>query len=98
MNDSNDAASPLRDETPRLTVSSVVRLATGPDGRGPSAGTILVYVRDGLLNPVKDSSGRNLFRPSDAALALRIYAARRERHGATGRRAGMAGPAKPATA
>ena len=72
--------------TPCLTMGALVRLATGPDGRGPSANTIRNYVRDGLIRPAKDSTGRHLFRRSDAALALQIYTSRRERHGATGRR------------
>jgi hypothetical protein len=73
------------DDVPRLTITALVRLAVDEQGCGPSAGTISVYVRDGILNPVKDTTGRHLFRPSNARIALQVYKARRARHGKTGR-------------
>lgn len=95
MDDSSDVASPLAstlceqrrsDDPAVLTITALVRCATDEHGQGPSAGAIRTYVTDGLLNAVQDSSGRYLFRRSDAARVLHIYQARRARHGATGRR------------
>lgn len=71
---------------PSLTITSLVRLAVDEHGRGPSPGAIRTYVADGLIKPGRDSSGRLLFRQSDAKLALQIYVARTARHGAVGRR------------
>lgn len=70
-----------------LTITALVRCATDEKGCGPSAGAIRTYVADGLLPATQDSSGRYLFRRSDAKRALQIYQARKARHGATGRRA-----------
>lgn len=76
------------DDPAVLTITALVRAATDSNGHGPSAGAIRTYVSDGLLRATQDSSGRFLFRRADAQLALQIYAARRLRHGATGRRVG----------
>jgi len=75
----------MSDDSP-LTMTALVRLAVDADGKGPSAGAIRTYVIDGLIRPARDSSGRYLFRPSDAQLAVQIYQARARRHGMTGRR------------
>ena len=72
---------------PSLTITSLIRLSVDSAGRGPSAGAVRTYCADGLIRPGRDSSGRLLFRPSDAKLALQIYQARKARHGVTGRRA-----------
>jgi len=69
-----------------LTTTALVRRATDEHGHGPAVGAIRAYVADGLITPLKDTSGRWLFRDSDAKLALQIYQARKARHGATGRR------------
>jgi len=84
MYDSTLVADPS--DYPSLTITSLVRLAVDSDGRGPSPGAIRTYCADGLIKPGRDSSGRLLFRPSDAKLALSIYKARAARHGLTGRR------------
>lgn len=78
------------DDAPVLTITAIVRLATDERGCGPSAGAIRNYVADGLLKAAQDSTGRLLFRRSDAKRVLQIYEARKARHGATGRRAGPA--------
>jgi DNA-binding transcriptional MerR regulator len=67
-----------------LTIGALKSLAVDEYGNGPSAGAIRTYVNDGLLSATRDSSGRLLFRRSDARRVLQIYAARRARHGATG--------------
>jgi predicted site-specific integrase-resolvase len=69
-----------------ITITAIVRRATDEDGSGPSAGAIRNYVADGLLAVARDSTGRLLFRLSDAKRVLQIYQARKERHGKTGRR------------
>jgi hypothetical protein len=75
------------DDPAVLAITALVRLATDTDGSGPSAGAIRNYVIQGLLQVAQDSTGRLLFRRSDAKKALQIYQARKARHGATGRRA-----------
>ena len=82
----NDEARSSDDDSPVLTITAMVRLATDEHGSGPSAGAIRNYVADGLLKAAQDSTGRLLFRRSDAQRALQIYQARKARHGATGRR------------
>ena len=74
------------DDPAVLTITALVRLATDENGHGPSAGAIRTYVADGLLKAAQDSTGRLLFRRSDAQRVLQIYQARKARHGATGRR------------
>ena len=68
-----------------ITMGTLLRLASDEHGRGPSNATVHHYVRDGLLHPAKDSTGRLLFKRSDAATVRQIYQARIARHGATGR-------------
>jgi len=75
------------DDSATLTMTALVRRATDESSNGPAVGAIRAYIASGLLRPVKDSTGRLLFRPSDAGRALQIYQARKARHGATGRRA-----------
>jgi hypothetical protein len=74
------------DDIPTLTITALMRLAVDSQGRGPSAGAIRTYVADGLIKAARDSTGRLLFRPSDAKLALQVYESRTRRHGRTGKR------------
>ena len=74
------------DDPPILTSTALVRLATDKDGHGPGATAIRRYVADGLLKAAQDSTGRLLFRRSDAQRVLQIYQMRKARHGATGQR------------
>jgi hypothetical protein len=74
------------DDTQTVTITALVRSATDEHGNGPSAGAIRTYVADGVLPAVRDTTGRLLFRRSDARIALQIYQARKARHGKTGRR------------
>jgi hypothetical protein len=69
-----------------LTMTGMIRAAVDEHGQGPSEKAIRTYIADGLINPLRHSSGRFLFSRSDARLALQIYEARRVRHGATGPR------------
>lgn len=83
----NAAASP--DDPYVVRMSDFVRMATDTRNslfHGPSASTIKNYVDQGLLPALRDSTGRLLFRRSDAKRALAIYWARKRRHGAVGKR------------
>jgi hypothetical protein len=68
-----------------ITIGTLLRLASDEHGRGPSGCTVHGYVKDKLLHPLKDSTGRLLFKRSDAATVKQIYQARIARHGLTGR-------------
>ena len=74
------------DDPATLTTTALVRAATDEHGCGPAVGAIRAYVASGLIIPTRDSSGRFLFRRSDAKRVLQIYHERKARHGATGRR------------
>lgn len=73
-------------DPPTLTITALLRRAVDDQGNGPAIGTLRRFIKDGLLHPVRDSSGRYLFRPSDADRVIAIYQARALRHGATGQR------------
>jgi hypothetical protein len=68
-----------------ITMGMLLRLASDEHGRGPSNATVHHYVRDGLIHPAKGSTGRLLFKRSDAVIARQIYWERKKRHGAVGR-------------
>lgn len=76
------------DTTELLTMTALLRHATDEHGSGPASGAIRAYIASGLIRPTRDSTGRLLFRPSDARRVLQIYQARKVRHGVTGRRDG----------
>jgi hypothetical protein len=46
-----------------IMMGTLLRLASDEHGRGPSNATVHHYVRDGLLNPAKDSTGRQARAP-----------------------------------
>ena len=85
------ASAAAQDDPFIVRASAFMRLATDQTGKGPSAATLGNYVRHGLLPALWDSSGRLLFRASDAQRALQIYLARKDRHGDVGRKAPGAG-------
>jgi hypothetical protein len=72
------------DSSTFITITMLMRLASDGHGAGPSSAAIRNYVSSGVLRASRDSTGRLLFRRSDAPKALQIYQARKARHGLTG--------------
>jgi DNA-binding transcriptional MerR regulator len=70
------------DTTPRYTMShAVARL-----GGSPSARTIAIYLRDGLVQVHRDSQGRALFSDRDLSAIRQVHEMRCARTGRTARR------------